>query len=225
MLNIKWYGHSMWEVTIDKKKILYDPFGDIGYPLPSIEAVDIVISSHEHANHSNFKSLQKLVFKKINQIGTYYVDNVTVRLIEVSHGRFEGKKLGDTFISVMTVAGLSIVHCGDIGVMPTESVLFDIATPDVLFIPVGGSYTIDAAVAGEIIKVVKPKNVFPMHYKTDVLTIENIEGIAPFLKLFPKTKIIEADNVTLTKKDFNTEKTQIFKLDYPQRASSGNENI
>jgi len=215
MINIQWYGHSMWKVSTEKVSMVFDPFGDIGYPMPKDIITNIVISSHEHPNHSNFKLFPIQNYKKITQMGTYHLEDIKIKLIEVSHGQYNGKKLGDSFISIVKLDGISIIHCGDIGVIPNFDVMKEISDADILFIPIGGNLTINAELAKIIIDHIKPKIVFPMHYKTEVLKINNIEGVEPFLSLYPETEVVKSDNVNISKENFNSKKIRIFKLDYP----------
>ena len=213
MLNITWFGHAMWKVATDKVSIVFDPYNDIGYPMPKNLTADIVISSHEHGDHSNFKLLTGS-FKKISQIGTYHLENMRIKLIEASHGQLNGKKLGDTFLSLLTLENMTFLHCGDLGSIPGDDIIYEIEGIDILFVPVGGHYTIDAITAKEFIELVKPKIVFPMHYKTEVSKIDGIAGIEPFIELFPETERIDSNSINITKNSFKPKKQRYILLNY-----------
>ena len=220
MFNIKWFGHAMWQITTDKLSIILDPFSDIGYPVPKDLTPDIVISSHEHFDHSNFKMFTS-PYKKITQIGTYHLDEIKVKLIEVSHGKLENKNLGDTYMIIIYLNNHTIVHCGDIGAIPNKDTLDYLKDADILFVPVGGHYTIDAATAKELIELTTPKVVFPMHYKTEVSKIDGIAGIEPFLALFPETEIVNSDQITIDTTKLKKNKTRLITLDFPRQNTSG----
>ena len=213
MINITWFGHAMWKVATEKVSIIFDPFNDIGYPMPKNLTSNIVISSHEHGDHSNFKLLIP-PFKKISQIGTYHIDDIRIKLIEASHGQFNGKKFGDTFLSLLTLENMTILHCGDLGSIPSDVIINEIEDIDILFVPIGGHYTLDAQSAKQFIELVKPKIVFPMHYKTEVSKIDGIEGIEPFLELFPETEKIDSNTTTINKKSFKPKKPRYIILNY-----------
>ena len=192
MIKFRYFGHAMWGISTENCNIILDPFTDIGYPMPIDLKADIVISSHEHFDHNNFKLITP-PFKKISQIGKYQVDDVKVKLIEASHGKLDGKNLGDTYICLVQIDGVSILHCGDLGEIPSDNVLKEIRDVDVLFVPVGGKYTIDAERAKELIELINPKVVFPMHYRVECSKVDIIDTIDPFLALYPNTEKINSN--------------------------------
>jgi len=209
MLNIKWFGHSMWRVYTDTCNIIIDPFNDIGFPMPENLTADIVISSHEHHDHSNFKLILP-PFQKITQIGTYSVKGVTIKMIESHHSI---RNLNDNFMSMILIDGLSLLHCGDLGVIPDPDKIRAVTDVDILFVPIGGEYTIDAKGAKQLIELVRPKVVFPMHYRLDSSTINNISGFDSFAELYPDIEYLDTDTVSISKADL-PEKPRIIKMKY-----------
>jgi L-ascorbate metabolism protein UlaG (beta-lactamase superfamily) len=203
----------MWSVSTADVKVIIDPFSDIGYPMPKELSADVVIASHEHADHNNFKLIVP-PFKKVSQVGTYHIKGIKIRLIEVSHGKLNGKKLGDTFLSIIYIDDMTLLHCGDIGEIPNQEVIDIIKDVDLLFIPVGGQYTIDANTAKELIEMISPKVVFPMHYKTADSKIDIIDTIEPFGVLFPEMETIDSDCVEIDKKGLETGKMRVIKMGY-----------
>jgi len=193
--------------------MIIDPFTDIGYPMPKELTANIVISSHEHYDHNNFKLILP-PFQKISQIGTYQLKDIRVKLIEASHGRLDGKNLGDTYVVLIHMNGLSILHCGDLGVVPDDNILNDIGVVDVLLVPVGGKYTIDATMAKEVIELLSPKVIFPMHYRTECSKLDIIDTIEPFLALFPQTEKVDSDFFSVDKEILNSGKTRIITMNY-----------
>lgn len=212
MLKFKWFGHSMWNIVTENCSIIIDPFTDIGYPMPKNLTADMVISSHDHSDHNNFKLLIP-PFKKITQIGSYQHMDMKIKLIEASHGRYNGKNLGDIYLILIYVNGMSILHCGDLGVIPDEETLCEIDDIDFLLVPVGGNYTLNAEGAKNFIDLIKPKVVFPMHYKTPKVKIE-IEGIEPFLTYFPDAECLNSDFIEISKEELNTDRMRVIKLNY-----------
>jgi len=213
MLKFKWFGHSMWEISTASVSIIVDPFTDIGYPMPKNLVANIVISSHEHYDHNNFKLITP-PFQKISQIGAYQLKDIKVKLIEASHGRLESKNLGDTYLCLIHIDGVSILHCGDLGVVPNDSILSEIGVVDVLLVPVGGKYTIDAGMAKEVIELLSPKIIFPMHYKLKCSKIDIIDTIEPFKALFPSMEKIESDFFCVDNKMLESGEVRIITMNY-----------
>lgn len=213
MVKLKWFGHSMWSVEKDEKKIIIDPFTDIGYPMPKNLTADIVISSHDHYDHNNFKLIIP-PFQKITQIGTYQIQDIKVKLIEASHGRYNGKNLGDIYMILIIIDGLSVLHCGDLGTIPNEEVMAELDDIDILLIPIGGNYTINAEKALKFIDLCNAKYVFPMHYKTDKSTVE-VETIDRFRSLVGKLEEINSDTFEIDPDEVrNSDNRRFFKLKY-----------
>jgi L-ascorbate metabolism protein UlaG (beta-lactamase superfamily) len=212
MIKIKYYGHSMWSVSNGSTNIIIDPFADIGYPLVENIIADVVISSHEHSDHNNFKLIVP-PFKKITQVGSYIVKDVKVKLLQSNHGRFDGKNLGDNLLSIVEIDDIVLLHCGDIGVMPDEEELKNIPHIDILMIPIGGRFTIDAEQAKTLIELLKPVVVFPMHYRMTPSKVDGIDSIEPFKALFPNAENLGSDNISFSKDKLNT-KQRIIILNY-----------
>ena len=212
-MKLRFFGHAMWGISTDKCNIIIDPFTDIGYPMPTDLTANIVISSHEHFDHNNFKLIIP-PFKKINQIGKYQVEDVNVKLIEASHGKLDGKNLGDTYICLINIEGVSILHCGDLGEIPNSNVLNEIKDVDILLVPIGGKYTIDAEQAKELVERIKPKLVFPMHYRVECSKVDIIDTIDPFLVLYPNTKKIDSNIYEVDKDMLKKGELNIITLNY-----------
>jgi len=208
MLKIKWFGHSMWRLSTDNCNIIIDPFNEIGFPMVANLTADIVISSHEHADHAYFKSILP-PFQKITQIGTYQVKGVTIKMIESSHN---ARNLNDNYMSLIMIEGMTALHCGDLGLIPDPDKIAIISDVDILFVPIGGKYTIDALTAKKFIELVHPKIVFPMHYRLDKSTIE-IDSIEPFAKLYDNMETIETDIFEISKETMPT-KPRIIRMKY-----------
>ena len=213
MLTLKYYGHAMWSLFTESFHIILDPFADIGYEMPVELKADIVISSHEHFDHNNFKLIMP-PFQKISQIGTYQLKDCKIKMIEATHGRLNEKNLGDTFLIHITYNKTTFLHCGDLGAVLNDDLLKEIGDIDILFVPVGGQYTINAAQAKEVIEQLSPKFVFPMHYKTPKSSIDIIDTIEPFAVLYPDMETITSNIFEISIDDLNKQKQRIVKLNY-----------
>ncbi len=163
---IEWLGHSCFLVTVKNgTRILFDPYDDkIGYSRPEKEA-DIVVISHTHSDHNSISRITGN-FTVVDQPGIHTFGEITIECIKTYHDNFKGAKRGETLITVLCVRGLRLCHMGDIGCMPDGSIIDKLKGVEVLLIPVGGNYTIDAGEALNICEVIEPNIIVPMHFKT-----------------------------------------------------------
>ena len=210
MINIKWFGHSMWKIWNEKVSIITDPFTDIGYPMPENETADIVLSSHDHFDHNNIQ-LIKGNPQVVNTEGNFEIKGVNIETFPVWHDETNGSERGSNLLMKFSISGKTFLHCGDLGHICTADMISKLGKIDVLFIPVGGFYTIDAKTAKAIVEMIKPIIIFPMHYKTPVLDFP-IATIEEYLKLVDDHKKIPENEIELTEEDFA--KSQTIILDY-----------
>jgi L-ascorbate metabolism protein UlaG (beta-lactamase superfamily) len=157
-MKIKWLAHSSFLITSEGgKKIITDPYsvgGGINYTSIN-EFADIVTISHDHGD--------PLIIKGN---GTRDVGSIKIRGIASKHDESEGSKRGKNTIFCFSVDGINSCHLGDLGHSLGDKQIDDIGSVDILFIPVGGYYTIDTSQATAICKFLHPKITIPMHYKT-----------------------------------------------------------
>ena len=78
---------------------------------------------------------------------------------------------------------------GDIGHLPDGEMLKALTDIDIMLIPVGGVYTLDAAAAFELVRMISPRAVVPMHYRSDGFGLSNIAPVSDFLRLFNEDEI------------------------------------
>lgn len=191
---LTWYGQSCYLlVSPAKTRVLIDPIpAEIGYTLPPPIQADLVTISHEHGDHNNvslatgaFKLLRGLSDdKKDWQKHDVTVGDVRVRSVGVYHDEKKGAERGLNSVFIYEVAGLRIVHLGDLGHLLDKGQLKAIGRADVLMVPTGGFYTIGPEQAHKVIGQLKPKYfILPMHYRTDVLKIEQLAWIEEFIRI------------------------------------------
>lgn len=178
-MEIRWLGQSCFEIKLEGGVIVTDPYNDkIGFNLPQLSA-DILTISHDHYDHN---AKEKISAKKIIIVpGEYEVGEIKILGILSDHDKNGGAELGKNIIFRFLMGEISILHLGDFGADKlTDVQLNEIGTIDILLIPVGGKYTIDAREAVEIIKAIEPKIIIPMHYKIPGLDIE-INSVDDFI--------------------------------------------
>lgn len=168
-----------------------DPYdSDIGFKMPKVEA-DIVTVSHEHKDHSFIKAVKGEPFV-ISEPGEYEIKGVEILGFSSFHDENGGKKRGENTIFCFKVDDFSIVHLGDLGHKLTPEQIENLNEVDILLIPVGGVYTIDAATAREAINQLEPKIVIPMHFRTkkhDEKLFKELDGVDVFLKEMGEEKL------------------------------------
>ncbi len=179
-MNIRWYGHSCFLFTASNgTTVLTDPYDPyIGYELPQILANGVTIS-HDHNDHNNI-SVVKSNTVIIRSPGEYEVGGIRIFGFETDHDRCGGTLRGKNVMFVYEIDGMRLLHCGDLGAIPSEDVLEKIGHIDIMMVPIGAIYTIDDFEARELANILKPKVVIPMHYKTPKLKIE-LCTLAPFV--------------------------------------------
>jgi L-ascorbate metabolism protein UlaG (beta-lactamase superfamily) len=179
-VKIKWLGHSCFLLTSEAgTKVLTDPFDNqVGYSPPAVEA-DIVTTSHNHFDHNHIQ-IVKGDFKHISQSGEYEHNGVGIKGVKTFHDEVQGAKRGVNMIYIFDMDSLRVCHCGDLGHIPSQEQAAEIGPIDILLIPVGGTFTVNANKAMEVVKLLKPAVTVPMHYKTPALGF-NIDGVDKFL--------------------------------------------
>ena len=210
---ITWQGHSCFKIQDkigpDGITLVTDPFNkEIGLKVPNFEA-DIVTVSHDHDDHNNVGALRGNPFV-INCAGEYDFKGVLVEGIDSYHDESKGEKRGVNVIYRFEVEDVSIVHLGDLGNSLDNTQLEKLAGTDILLIPVGGKYTLDAKKAVEVISQIEPRIVIPMHYKTEGVKID-IDPIDKFIKEIGVTPTYE-EKLKISKKDLPQEDMELVIL-------------
>lgn len=184
-VSVTWLGHAAFHlVPVDGPRIVIDPFAPMvgSYPWPDPSA-EVVLVTHGHPDHSAVERVRGNP-KVVRGPGYHKVAGGTFLGVNSFHDDQKGKQRGVNTIFVFTLNQVRFAHLGDLGQPSlTREQLRRIGRVDVLFIPVGGHFTIDAREADRIIAQLRPRIVVPMHYKTqhtaDRLPIVGVEG---FLK-------------------------------------------
>ena len=197
-MQVKWLGHSFFLVTSAAGvRLAFDPFGEtVGYPLQEVSA-DFVLVSHDHFDHNNLKLVRgyEEVFRGA---GNYERKGIKITISPTCHDEEGGKKRGKNHVSRVAVDGMVLVHCGDLGMVPESKDLEAWKPVDILLLPVGGVYTIDAQKAKLLVKALNPHIVVPMHYKTRYLQFE-LDGVEPFLRGFEMVKRVGGSSFEIVK--------------------------
>lgn len=223
-MNIIWYGQSCFKITTQSQKksrqrtsLVIDPFHEkTGLKLPKMEA-EIVLVTHDHDDHSNKQAVKGDPFF-IESPGEYEVSDIFITGINSFHDENKGKDKGLNTIYTIETEDLRLCHLGDFGQKEMEDKqLQDIGEVDILMIPVGGVYTIDAKGATKIISQIEPRLVIPMHYKIKGLQIE-LEELDDFLKAIGEKGASPEEKLVAQKKSLPSGEMKVFPL-IPQAKS------
>lgn len=187
-MEIVWLGHSCFRLKSREAVVITDPFGagasdqqtaPAGPSLGKLTA-DVVTVSHHHSNHDNSAAIGGNPHV-IDGPGEYEVKGVVVTGVRTYHDAEHGKTRGKNTSYLIEMDDLVVCHLGDIGHVLNAAQVEAMSRVDILLIPVGGGATINAAQAAEVISLVEPKIIIPMHFRLPGSTSE-LEPVDRFLR-------------------------------------------
>ncbi len=182
-MKVKWLGHASFLITSeDGTKVITDPYvvgGGLNYGEIK-ESADIVTVSHEHGDHNNAAAVGGNP-KIVKDTAAKTIKGIKFNGIPTYHDETKGKERGTNTVFCFEVDGIRVCHLGDQGHPLGDKEVAELGKVDILLVPVGGSYTINAKVATEICSKLAPKVIIPMHYKNDRCSYP-ISGVDEFLK-------------------------------------------
>lgn len=201
-MEITYFGHSSFKLRGKQAVVVTDPFNPdfIGLKFPKTEA-DAVTVSHEHEDH-NFISLVEGTPIIISGPGEYEVKGVKITGVSAYHDGEKGAQRGKNTVYRIQMDGITLAHCGDLGHKFDDGQLEELAGANILMVPVGGFYTIDASVASEVVSQIDPDIIIPMHYFRPNLKsqiAEKLAGVDVFLKQMGKEGIVPLPKLSITK--------------------------
>ena len=202
-MKIKWYGHSAFLITSDQgAKIIIDPYesgafgGQLSYGKIK-DQVDIVLTSHDHADHNYTKDLPGTP-QIVKGSGPKTAKGISMKGISTYHDPSQGSERGANTIFTLKIDNIQLCHLGDLGHLLSDKELAEIGPVDILLIPVGGFFTIDPKEATRVAEQIKPKILIPMHFKTAKCGFP-IAPVEDFLKGKTNTKRPKASEATFDK--------------------------
>lgn len=176
-MKIWWRGHASFLIETEGKRIITDPFNaELGYPLTPVEA-DLVTVSHEHWDHNATETIGGNP-QIIRGTGSVQVGGIEFQGVAAYHDHSRGRERGPVTIFRISAESLNLVHLGDLGHILSAEQVREIGAVDILLLPVGGKFTIDAQEAVQIVSLLQPKIIIPMHYATPHLSF----ALAPLEK-------------------------------------------
>ena len=175
-MKLTWLGHSCFLVEQDGYRIVLDPYRDVaGHADIRTEAHE-VLCSHGHYDHSAVDGVTLLPERK---------SPFVIRTVQTCHDEQGGVLRGENTVHILEAGGVSVAHLGDLGHQLTQVQLAEIGRVDGALVPVGGTYTVDAAGAKAVCDALNPRWVIPMHYRHGsygfpvLLTVEDFAALWP----------------------------------------------
>lgn len=184
-MEIRFLGHSCFQIKGRKAIAVTDPYDtSCGLKLPKVSA-DIVTVSHGHGDHNNVAAVSGTTRRKKPFVvvgpGEYEIAGVSIFGLPSFHDDVKGEKRGKNTIYIIEMDNLRLGHLGDLGELLSAQQLEEMNGLDLLFIPVGGVYTINAHQAVGVVAKIQPKIVIPMHYQLPKLNLK-LAPVDDFLK-------------------------------------------
>ena len=181
-MEITWYGHSCFRLTErGMATVVTDPFdnANIGYEPLKLKA-DIVTVSHDALGHNNSKAV-KGTSHVITGPGEFEIGGVFITGVQTNGTiKKESEELRNT-LYVFDYEGITVAHLGDLKRVPSQTEVEALGAVNVALVPVGGGGGLNAAKAAEVISLLEPNIVIPMHYATKDAKLK-LDSLDKFLK-------------------------------------------
>ncbi len=209
-MDITWHGHANYTLKGAGATLVVDPFADIGLKQPKL-AADVLLISHDHFDHNNTEGVSGDPYI-VDLPGEYESHGVMIEGILTYHDAKKGADRGANIVFSFTMDGIHLVHCGDLGHRLDDEVVERLGNIDILFVPVGGFYTIDGKTAVDVVKRLQPRVTVPMHYLAAGLSgaAAKIGPIDDFLKEAGGTPVnLEKPTWKIKKSELPEEESQI----------------
>lgn len=157
-MRLTWHGHSCFTIETAQGSVALDPYEDGSVPglSPLSLTADMVLCSHEHRDH-NAREAVALTGK---------TPTFDVEAISTFHDSEQGALRGENTVHIISAEGMRLAHLGDLGCDLTPEQKERLRRVDVLMLPIGGYYTIDAHQARTLATPLFPRIIVPMHYRS-----------------------------------------------------------
>jgi L-ascorbate metabolism protein UlaG (beta-lactamase superfamily) len=199
-MKICWYGHSCFEIS-NGSTLVTDPHDgrSIGIRRPEVGA-DLVLVSHDHYDHNSVRTVSKQNTRVIKEVTSLKIKGIKIQGFPSFHDESGGAKRGKNILFKFCMEGINFLHSGDLGHLIDDELAKKIGEVDILFIPVGGVFTIDAENAWKVVEKLKPKVAIPMHYKISGLSIP-LDEPDLFLRKAEEKVVRVGNEIDFTKED------------------------
>ncbi len=207
-MELTWYGLAAFRISDRQLKVVTDPYGpEVGLTLPRLRA-DVVTVSHDRPGHNYVKAV-KGYRKLLDGPGEYEVGGVFITGIRTWHR--DGKKGEPNTIFLFEFGDITVCHLGDLGYVPKQEEIEELGEVSILLVPIGGHQTLNGAEAAEVVSLIEPAFVIPMHYALPGLTFD-LDPLNKFLREMGVTEPRELPSLKISKKSELSEETEVIIL-------------
>lgn len=212
-MDIDWFGHSCFRLREGGVTVITDPYDkSIGYVMPRVRA-DIITVSHDAPGHAAAAAI-KGDARVLNKPGEYEVKGVFITGIQTWRAGAAGEAREENTVFVFEFGELTVCHLGDLARVLTQAQVEAMPDIDVLLVPVGGGSALDADKAAEVISLVEPRIVIPMHYQTPYVNLP-LDPLSKFLKEMGATEHAPQESLRVVRSEL-PEETQVVILECKQ---------
>ena len=210
-MDIDWLGHSCFRLREGGVTIVTDPYDkNIGYVMPRVRA-DIITVSHDAPGHAA-ATIIKGDARVLSKPGEYEVNGVFITGIQTWRAApAGGEAKEENTVFVFEFGDLTVCHLGDLARALTQAQVEAMPDIDVLLVPVGGGSALDADKAAEVISLIEPRIVIPMHYKTPYVNLP-LDPLSKFLKEMGAAEHASQESLRVTRSEL-PEETQVVILE------------
>ncbi len=212
-MEITWYGHSCFRLTErNYVTVVTDPFDNkkVGYDPLKMKA-EIVTVSHDAPGHNNSDAV-KGTTHVLTGPGEFEIGGVFITAVQTDSAGKKAKENIRNTIYVFDYDGITVAHLGDLQKIPTQSEVELLGSVNVALVPVGGGGSLNAAKAAEVVSMLEPNLVVPMHYSTPDSKIE-LDSINKFIKEMGLSKPDAQASLKVSKSSLPSE-THVVVLEY-----------
>ena len=212
-MEITWYGHSCFRLTErGMATVVCDPFDSetVGYDPLKLRA-DIVTSSHDAPGHNNL-SVVKGYTHAITGPGEFEIGSVFITGVQMDGLGKKAEEKPRNTLFVFDYMGITVAHLGDMRSVPPQNEIENLGTVHIVLVPVGGGSGLNAAKAAEIVSLLEPAIVIPMHYATPATKVP-LDRLDKFLKEMGMHEVEKLSSLKITRTAL-PEETKLVVLDY-----------
>ena len=198
-MDITWYGLSCFRlVERNQTTVVTDPYGDsVGLPVPARLKGDVVTVSHDSPGHNAVDVVKGQEYVLAGpgeyEIGGVFITGIPLHYVDEATGTYRR----NVAYLMKYPTDITVLHLGDLSHVPDQSTIEDFGEVNVALVPVGGGNTLTAGMASDVIALIEPNYIVPMHYAIDGLKLQ-LDEVDKFLKAMGVSNVVEEETLRVT---------------------------